>query len=170
MSFKITWKTHLICLLAAIILTELMGKILDVILNNFLSRGVISYPTDNPLFNFYIIVALTMIPICIIHELIHGITFKLFGGKVKYGFKIIYAYTQEVSNMPINRNNFLIVLLSPVVVISIASMLFPPWIGGLVYFFNLIGSIGDIYMAFVLCRYNHDSKIIDREYGFDVVK
>lgn len=170
MSFKITWKTYLICLLVAIMLTESMGKILDVILNNFLSRGVISYPTDNPLFNFYIIAALTMILICIIHELIHGITFKLFGGKVKYGIKIIYAYTQEISSMPIDRNKFLIVLLSPVVVISIASTLFPPWIGGLVYFFNLIGSIGDIYMAFVLCRCSYDSKIIDREYGFDVIK
>ncbi|WML34163.1 DUF3267 domain-containing protein [Clostridium sp. OS1-26] len=170
MSFKITWKTHLICLLVAIMITESMGGVLDIILNKFLSRGIISYPTNNLLFNFYIIVAFTMIPICMIHELIHGITFKLFGGKVKYGFKIIYAYTQEVSNMPIDRNKFLIVLLSPVVIISIASMLFSPWIGGLVYFFNLIGSIGDLYMAFVLCRYNYDSKIIDREYGFDVVR
>lgn len=170
MSFKITWKTHLICLLVAIMLTESMGKILDVILNNFLSRGVIGYPTDNPLFNFYIMVALTMILICIIHELVHGITFKLFGGKVKYGFKIIYAYTQEVSSMPIDRSKFLIILLSPVVIISIASTLLPHWLAGLVYFFNLIGSIVDIYMAFVLCRYNRDSKIIDREYGFDVIK
>ena len=39
-----------------------------------------------------------------------------------------------------------------------------------VFFLNLIGGSGDIYMALFLCRFSYDSKIIDRSYGFDVVE
>ena len=169
MSFKITWKTHLICLILAIVLVYAMGSVVGIILNSFFSSKIILYLTKNYVINFYVNIVFLMIPITIVHEIIHGIAYKIFGRKVKYGFKVIYAYTAETSGEPMGRTKFLIVLLAPVIVISILSVILPVWLGGMVYFLNLLGSIGDLYMAFALCRYRYDSKIIDREYGFDVI-
>ena len=72
---------------------------------------------------------LFMIVILIVHERIHRLSYELFGGKVKYGFKIIYAYTYEVSELPLEKVKFLIVLLSPVTIISLITLLLPTWIG-----------------------------------------
>jgi hypothetical protein len=38
-----------------------------------------------------------------------------------------------------------------------------------VYLLNLLGSTGDIYMTIYLIRFNWRCKIVDRNYGFDVV-
>ncbi|WP_077848217.1 DUF3267 domain-containing protein [Clostridium puniceum] len=70
----------------------------------------------------------------IVHEIIHGAAYKLFGGKVKFGFKGIYAYTMEISGKKITRLQFLIVLLAPLICISILSLLFPVWLGGMIFF------------------------------------
>ncbi|MDP4147496.1 MAG: hypothetical protein Q8936_24010 [Bacillota bacterium] len=40
----------------------------------------------------------------------------------------------------------------------------------MVYIINLLGSSGDIYMAFIMCKYDKNSKIIDKNYGFDVMQ
>ena len=40
-----------------------------------------------------IAILILMILITIIHELIHGIAYSLFGGKIKFEFKRIYVYT-----------------------------------------------------------------------------
>lgn len=63
----------------------------------------------------------------------------------------------------------LIVLLAPVTIISSASLIIPGSIGGIVFLLNLLGSTGDLLMAFYLCRINHSSYIVDRKYGFDIV-
>lgn len=169
MSFKITWKTHIICFLLALGLAQVMNNVSSIILDNYFTKDFIYYPTHNLIVNFYINIALIMIPVSIVHELIHGILYKFFGGEVKYGYKIIYAYTHEISELALERSKFLVVLLAPVVVISLVSLLLPAWIGGMIYFVNLLGSVGDLYMAFILCKYRYDSRIIDRKYGFDVV-
>jgi hypothetical protein len=104
-----------------------------------------------------------------VHEVIHGITYSIFGGKVKYGFKGIYAYTMEVSEKPIERTKFLVVLLMPITVISLLALLLPSWLGGMIYFLNLLGSTGDLYMAIFLIKLDSNSRIIDKKYGFDVV-
>ena len=96
--------------------------------------------------------------------------YKLFGGKVKYGFKGIYAYTMETSGEEILRVKFLMVLLAPLVAMSVLSLFLPSWLGGMIFLLNLLGASGDIYMALFLCKFSYDSKIIDRIYGFDVMK
>ena len=109
-----------------------------------------------------------MIPISIVHEEIHGVAYKLFGGKIKYGFKGIYAYTMETSGKEILRVKFLIVLLAPLATMSVLSLFLPSWLGGMIFLLNLLGASGDIYMSLFLCKFNCDSKITDRIYGFDV--
>ena len=110
----------------------------------------------------------TITIITIAHELIHGLTFTIFGGKVKYKFKFIYAATEEINNKPISLTQFTIILLAPITVISLFSLLIPNWIGNLIFISNLIGSIGDLYMSIGLIRYPYDSKIIDKPYGYYV--
>lgn len=169
MSFKITWKTHFICYVFALLISLVMNDFVNLIFDNYFLQEFILYPTRRIIANFYIQITVLMVPITMIHELMHGAAYRIFGGKVKYGFKIIYAYTHEVSEVALNRSKFLVILLAPVVIISLLSLLLPAWIGGIIYFLNLLGSIGDLYMALILCRYRFDSKIIDRKYGFDVV-
>ncbi|MBU3182039.1 DUF3267 domain-containing protein [Clostridium psychrophilum] len=171
MSFKITWKTHVICTLIAFAIAQIMGSNASDIVENFIiTKSFILYPTKNLIVNFYVYVLLLMIPISIVHEGIHGLVYKFFGGKVKYGFKGIYAYTQEISGMPIERTKFLIILLSPLAVISILTLFLPLWLGGMTFFLNLLGASGDLYMALKLIKYDSNSKIVDRIYGFDVVQ
>ncbi|MGH4118667.1 DUF3267 domain-containing protein [Clostridium sp.] len=169
MSFKISWKTHVICIFIAFIIVKLLGSNANNIMDNFFLRPFIFYPTEYLAINFFIYVLLLMVPISIIHECIHGLTFIAFGGKVKYGFKGIYAYTMEISELPIERTKFLIILLAPVTVMSIASLLLPISLGGVIFLFNLLGASGDLYMSFKLVKYHWSSKIVDRIYGFDVV-
>jgi Protein of unknown function (DUF3267). len=170
MSFKISWVTHLKCFIIAIVLTKLLGDNANTIVKNFIFKDFISYPTGSIIINFYIYVILIMIPISCVHEAIHGITYKLFGGKVKFGFKGIYAYTQEISELPIHRYKFQIILLCPLFFISLLTLLLPSWLGGMIFFLNLLGASGDIYMCLYVFRYKYYNKIVDRKYGFDIVE
>jgi len=169
MSFKITWKTHVMCIIIAFALVKLLGSNANNIIDNFFLKPFIFYPTENLILNFYIYVLLLMIPISIIHESIHGLVYKAFGGKVKYGFKGIFAYTQEISEIPIERTKFLIILLAPLTLMSVVTLMLPSDLGGIIFLLNLLGASGDLYMSFKLIRYDSNSKIIDRKYGFDVV-
>ena len=89
MSFKITWKTHVMCTVIALLIVLLLGRSVGNILDNFFLKPYIFYPTKYLVINFCLYVLLLMIPISIIHESIHGLAYKIFGGKVKYGFKSI---------------------------------------------------------------------------------
>jgi len=110
-----------------------------------------------------------MIPISIIHELIHGVAYKTFGYSVSYGFKYLYAYTKETSGKPIPKNQFIFVLLAPCITISIIALLIGTHLGITVFVLNLLGSTGDLLMTLFIIRYKSTIKILDRDYGFDVV-
>ena len=43
-------------------------------------------------------------------------------------------------------------------------------IGGIVFLLNLLGSLGDLLMAFYICKGNENSSIVDKPYGFDVIR
>ena len=116
----------------------------------------------------FILLLATITIITIAHELIHGLAFTIFGGRVKYKFKFIYAATEEVTNTPLSLTKFTVILLAPVTIISLFSLLLPSWLGNLIFISNLIGSIGDLYMAIGLIKYPYDSKIIDKPYGYYV--
>lgn len=168
-SFKITWKIHMMCFFLSGIISIIFYEPINVIIINMLNSWAVIYPTKNKIINLYIFLFILMATISIFHELIHGVTYKLFGGKVKYGFKGIYAYTQEISALPISRSRFLIILFAPVIVISVLACIFDREIGGIIYFLNLLGSTGDILMSFTLIKCNYKSKIVDRSYGYEVI-
>jgi hypothetical protein len=75
----------------------------------------------------------------------------------------------KISGVVLHRNQFLIVLMAPVIVISLVTVLIPSYISMIVFVLNLIGSAGDLLMVFYLCKGNENSYVVDREYGFDMI-
>lgn len=95
MSFKVSWKIHILCFLLAYIfcyiqIDNIINLFLDLIMNYKIFRI-----TEFCFMNIIFIIMVFSIPIILVHEIIHGITYNLFGGKVKFGFKGIYAYTED---------------------------------------------------------------------------
>ena len=127
MNFVITWKTHLICLAISLLTALIIYPYINYTLSHFFLSFLIFYPTPYYVLNFFLYILIFMIPITIVHEGIHGLLHIIYGGKIKFGFKGIYAYTFETSGRPISRNRFITVLLSPIVLISITSLLIPSW-------------------------------------------
>jgi hypothetical protein len=168
-SFKVTWKTHIKIIILSYLFTLVFNNVVNSILDRFIMKDFILSPTKYIILNFYLYIILLLIPITVLHELLHGLIFKLFGGKIEFGFKLICAYTKEISGISIKRVKFIIILLTPLIIISILSIFLPVYIGGIVFLINFLGSSGDIYMVIYLLRFNNKCEIIDRDYGFDVV-
>lgn len=168
-SFKVNWRLHVkIFLIQLGILILWYQEISYMLENSILNIPCFYIFTNSPLGLIFLLLVI-MFLVCLIHELIHGFTYRAFGGSFRLGFKGIYAYCQETSGLMVTRTQFLIVLLMPVTIISIIGVLFPR-VMGLFYILNLFGSIGDIYMALYLCKLNKSIKIIDRNYGFDIIR
>jgi hypothetical protein len=157
----------------ALIIRYLFNDIATNIVTNYLEFNFSNW--DFPYWQMYIVLSIVnlsfvIIPMIFVHELIHAIVLKYYGGKVKLGFKyFIYAYVQETSNMLLTRNQFITVLLSPVIVLSIIGLVCPyPYIK-IFSFLNIIGSTGDLYMALKVIRYNKNCYVADKPYGFDII-
>lgn len=169
MSFKISWNIHIICFLLAYIfcyiqIDNISDIFLDLVINYKFFRLTEIYFLDMIIINLIL-----MIPITLVHEIIHGITYIVFGGKIKFGFKGIYAYTQEISGVILHRTKFTVILLAPVTIISLSTLLITSSLGSLIFLLNFLGSTGDIIMAVYLCKSKENSYIKDRIYGFDVI-
>lgn len=80
MCFKVSWKVHIICFLSAYIFCYIQ---IDNIENVFLDL-VINYKffslTGFYFFDIIFSILILMIPITLVHEIIHGIAYIIFGG------------------------------------------------------------------------------------------
>lgn len=168
MSFLLSWKTQLKIYFIAVILALLLDNQITLMSEDIMDIVFVISNSKYILFIYLLLIAIIMIPLTLLHEVLHGIGYVILRGKVKFGFKGIYAYCQETSGIELTRKKFLFVLLLPLVTISFLCMCLPLKIGRCFYILNLLGSSGDIYMAFWLFRLKDNMKIIDREYGFDV--
>lgn len=169
MSFKISWKVHILTLIISFAVCFMMSGFINNLFFILFENNLILSITKNQLLDLSIFLIISFIPITVIHEFFHGMAYKFFGGKVRYGFKGIYAYTEEISGVILKRIQFLIVLLAPLTLISIMSIFIPGIIGSFIFLLNFLGSIGDILMALYLFKGNKNSYIKDRSYGFDIV-
>lgn len=110
----------------------------------------------------------------LMHELLHGIPYRLFGGKVRYGIKALYLYTMDTSGKYYSTKQMLSVMLSPLIVLTsiliilgliYREYIFYIWLGIL---FNISGSIGDMAMSiYILCN-GKGCKVKDELYGFSL--
>lgn len=167
MSFKINWKFHIKAYLLAAFIFIILYREINLSMQNFIYFIVISLNMNIIAMILFLLVAFILM--CLVHEIVHGVMYIVMGGKIKIGCKLIYMYTCEVSQKQFTRIQFLLIIMSPVVILSLLSLILPVWLGSLIYVLNLLGSTGDICMGICLCRYNYRNSFIDREYGFDIV-
>lgn len=170
MSFRITLKTRLMYFFIAIVILLILFNTEVSIFYNLSSKNFNLYPTKYLIINLYLYKILLMIPVCFLHEVIHGILFSICGGKISFKFKGLMVCAVEKSGIAIDRQKYLIILLAPLVLISLISLCLPPWLGGVFFILNIVESSADIYKGINLCIIHWNSKIVYKSYGYDVIE
>jgi hypothetical protein len=122
---------------------------------------------------------LSCVGVLIVHELVHGIAYKVLGGKPKYGVRLQAGilpilYTSSVGTR-LSLRHMLFVGLSPFFVVSISTSLIAavPLLSGYAFAafaVNFVGSAGDLWLASQLWRYRHYKRVVveDTENGFKI--
>lgn len=169
MTYKISTKLHLFCLVAGFSTYFLFYDFVNRAIEKMSNTSMIVYPTSNLTVNFLLQSLFMVAVMSLVHEVIHKFFYERFGGKAIIGFKGIYAYTQEVSKVAISTWKFVIILLMPLILISLATLPFHQWYTDLIFFYNLVGSTGDIVMTVIVLKYGAKGKIIDEDKGFTIV-
>lgn len=116
---------------------------------------------------------LALIAVLIFHELVHGLFYWLFSShRPKFGFQGLFPYAAAPSGVYFPRNQFLVVGLSPLVLLTAVGLLlmvivpiaFVPF---LLFFvvFNASGAAGDLIMVIQLMRFSSDILMEDSTSG-----
>lgn len=104
----------------------------------------------------------------LLHELVHGLFFHLYSkDRVRFGVHFLYAFA-GMPNWYFDRRSYLVIGLSPVVLLGLA-LLLPLfflqgswfWIVYLIEVLNLSGSAGDLYVFYWMIRLPNDLLIND---------
>ncbi len=112
-----------------------------------------------------------------LHELMHGLTMRLFGASPKYG--IIWKGMMLYATSPgyaYPRNNYVIIALAPFILISILVVLGiwglqgTLWVAllGICGVINASGAIGDMWITAIVLRYPAAAYVMDERDGVRV--
>ncbi len=115
-----------------------------------------------------------------VHELVHGLAFMAFGGKVKYGVGVAghilpYAYA-TAPDQPFTLRQMLVIGLAPFVVLcsfsALVAILLPqtaPYMG-VVFIGNFAGAVGDLWMVSKILKFRGSKNlvIVDEKQGMTV--
>ena len=101
----------------------------------------------------FAVMIISMVLYIVLHELVHGITMKLFGTKkVKYGFTGMYAFAG--SDDYYDKTSYIVIAMAPIVVwgvvIAIINALVPNewfWVVYIIQIANISGAAGDLYVT-----------------------
>lgn len=101
----------------------------------------------------FAVMIISMVLYIVLHELVHGITMKLFGTKkVKYGFTGMYAFAG--SDDYYDKTSYIVIAMAPIVVwgvvIAIINVLVPNewfWVVYIIQIANISGAAGDLYVT-----------------------
>lgn len=110
------------------------------------------------------------------HEWLHGLAIKHYGGKPRYGVGVahfILPYAYATTDHEFTRNQFIVVLLTPLVVmtaVGIPLMLGLEW-GWMVVplALNAAGAVADIWMTLMLVSYPAHVRVVDHEEGIRIL-
>ncbi|MDQ2085486.1 DUF3267 domain-containing protein [Herbivorax sp. ANBcel31] len=136
----------------------------DVYLKYFSNIGSIS------LMFFFLVIIIAL------HELIHGIGYKIFGARLKFGFKHLNIYTMDISGNSYRVIEMFVIMLLPLlsltIFLSVLSYIFKDYY---FYFilgtiFNISSSVGDIILFSYMLIKGSECKIKDTSYGFLMYK
>jgi len=121
-----------------------------------------------------LIAAFIFIFTMIFHELIHGFFIAIYGGTPRYGMGIahrILPYFYATTDMRFRRNQFIIISLSPLFVITLASIIlmvaFPVFAQWMLIplIINSAGAVGDLWMSLISLRYPKNVLVEDNIIG-----
>ncbi len=107
-----------------------------------------------------------------IHEIIHGLVFAFWGGKPHFGAKLPFALYCGAKQQLFRRNHYLIIGLAPLVVITLAGILFTLLAPSLAVYTllatagNISGAAGDVLVAQRVLRLPRHVLIEDTETGY----
>jgi len=111
-------------------------------------------------------------PMLLLHELLHGAAFVLWGGRPYFGVKLPYALYCGAKNQLFRRNQYLVVGLAPLVVITLAGIIFTllaPVLASYTLFVtvgNISGAAGDIWSVQRIARLPATTLVEDTEAGY----
>ncbi len=116
---------------------------------------------------------LALIAVLIFHELVHGLFYWLFSNhRPKFGFQGLFPYAAAPSGVYFPRNQFLVVGLSPLVLLTTVGLLLmmvvpTAFVPFLLFFvvFNASGAAGDLIMVIQLMRFSSDTLMEDSTSG-----
>jgi len=109
----------------------------------------------------------------VLHELIHGVFMSKYGGKPRYGAGIAYIlpYFYATTKTAFLRNQFIVIAIAPLVVISLVGIglmaAFPSlahWIF-IPFVVNASGAVGDLWVTRNVLRYPKHVLLEDRKTG-----
>jgi hypothetical protein len=109
-----------------------------------------------------------------IHELVHALAFILWGGKPYFGTKLPLALYCGAKNQLFHRNQYLVVGLAPLVVLTIAGVIFTllnPVLASYTLFAslgNVSGAAGDVWTVARLLRHPKSTLVEDTAAGYRV--
>src|SRR5712692_3677190 len=107
-----------------------------------------------------------------IHEAIHGVAFAFWGGKPYYGAKLPLALYCGAKDQLFRRNQYLVVGLAPLMVITLAAIIFTllsPALASYIIFAtvgNVSGAPGDVWVGARLLRLPGTALVETRETGY----
>jgi hypothetical protein len=107
-----------------------------------------------------------------LHELIHGLAFLFWGGKPFFGAKLPFALYCGARQQIFPRNQYLVVGLAPLVIITILALLltfFSPVLASYTLFANLSnfsGAVGDLWVASRILRHPPRILVEDTDAGY----
>ncbi len=109
-----------------------------------------------------------------LHEVIHGLAFALWGGHPYFGAKLPLALYCGAKNQLFRRNQYLVVGLAPLIVITLAGIIFTllsPSLASYIIFAtigNFSGAAGDVWVAKRILRQPSSVLVEDTQTGYRV--
>ena len=146
--------------------------LLDVAAYSWQTHTRVSITAGWGLLVWFVINIVSYILILPIHELIHAAVFTFWGGKPYFGTKMPYALYCGARQQLFRRNQYLVVGLAPLVVITLAGIIFTlvsPALASYVIFAivgNISGAAGDLWVAWRLLRLPPAILVEDTEAGY----
>ena len=126
------------------------------------------------LITWIVINILGYLVILVVHEALHAAAFAFWGGRPYFGVKLPYALYCGAKNQLFRRNQYLVVGLAPLVVISLAGIIFTLLSPTLAFYTifatagNLSGAAGDVWVVARLLRQPETTLVEDMETGYRV--